>query len=204
MSIIESLHVKGFWRSQDLVEASVLDLVRQVGHVSREAEVLEPRASGEARDWSLSRHYGLRAFPWHTDGAISRHPPRYVALYARSVELGGATTDLLDVQARSSAQFFETVKSCVLRGCDSVGRPVIRRAYEVLEGSPCIRWDRRVFSVDAPRVRRAEDLLNRLQASHSVDWRDGMLIIFDNWRFLHRRSDVRPDEKRTLLRFYIH
>lgn len=156
-----------------------------------------------ADPWSLSGRYGLGEFPWHTDGAISKTPPRYMALLALECEPGGAATQLIDswerdIKANSVA---DRLRSVVLRGSDKSGRRRTLRARETVNGETLVRWDPRCLEADERNLREVDESI-AFSSVESIEWLPGELLIVDNWRMLHRRTAVDPSENRRIWRAY--
>ena len=163
-----------------------------LGALAEEARLV-PRDSRED-DWSLSGAYGRGEFPWHTDGAISTSPPRWMVLQSDSQTSVG--TELLDPDPVLLAKF----RKATLRAADARGRvrylpalvPSTKNAHR-------IRWDPRTCPATNPAL-NAE--VTSLPASRIVDWRKNTVALVDNHRILHRRPAVQ-EEHRELKRFYI-
>src|SRR4051794_25308753 len=66
------------------------ELGAQLGRASA-AELIIPGEGRTERRRSLSREFGFGCFPWHTDGAVSVRPPRWVILTAMEVSTTTAT-----------------------------------------------------------------------------------------------------------------
>lgn len=160
------------------------------------AMLLEPKGSGEARHWSLSGVYGLRAFPWHTDGAISSSPPRWLLL--KAVELSYPTcTELLVPDAGMIA----SLRGTILRARDRSGRV---KYLPAIVPDPCgssrLRWDPRTC---APRTGLRIEEIEERSPSVRIEWDVGRLLVVDNFKLLHRRPAVQEQGKRLLERTYV-
>ncbi|MEU9690293.1 TauD/TfdA family dioxygenase [Amycolatopsis japonica] len=156
-----------------------------------------------AEPWSLSGRYGLGEFPWHTDGAISKKPPRYMALLAIECQVGGALTQIFDTRNSDTGidSVADKLQSVVLRGRDKTGRRRTLRARETIDGEMLVRWDPRCLEAD-DRHHKEIDRSIATNTVESINWRPGTLAIIDNWRMLHRRTAVSPSENRRIWRAY--
>jgi len=104
---------------------------------ARQSGLLEAReASGE---WSLSGKYGWSPFPWHTDGAVSLNPPRWILL--RAVEMSApSSTELHQPSSTAVAR----LKRTVLRVQDRRGSVRYLPALTSdAQGYERLRWDPR-------------------------------------------------------------
>lgn len=168
-------------------------VVRELGPVV-DGGTLVPRAESES-EWSLSGAYGLGQFPWHTDGAISSAPPRWMLLYGERV-VSLATTDLLV----PSEHLLQRLAGSVLRSKDRSGRVRYLPAVVPLDdGRSRLRWDPRA----CPAVDDAVTAFVAAQApTVSIQWRQDMFVVVDNFRVMHRRSPADGLERR-LSRSYV-
>jgi L-asparagine oxygenase len=156
------------------------------------AEILHVTPAKEARPRSLSATYGEGAFPWHTDMAHIRVPPRFTILRSLS-DAGIRPTYLLD-----SKQIYQTSdEEAVLRneiwlvngGRGRFLTPILNNT--ISPGVDIFRYDscvmRSVESSSLESVRLMKAIAVR-KASAVVEWLPGLCVIFDNWRMLHARA----------------
>jgi alpha-ketoglutarate-dependent taurine dioxygenase len=157
--------------------------------------LLEPKDFGRAREWSLSGVYGLGAFPWHSDGAVSSSPPRWLLLQA--IELSYPTcTELLVPDADLIAALRETT----LRARDRSGQTKYLPAIvPVPAGGFRLRWDPRTCT---PRTGLAVEDIEERSPTVRIEWAVNRLLVVDNFRVLHRRPAVQGQGKRVLVRTY--
>lgn len=153
--------------------------------------------------------YRLDAFPFHSDMAHWRTPPRYLMLRCRK-GYGSVSTDLIDGSAivervgRSIMSRALVKPRRALRGSTPLyslfrpptsGRSSILRWDEVFIVPASPAGERGIIQVkdelvEAPRIRIA------LQS-------EGDTLLIDNWRMLHGRSAVMADqEDRVIQRAY--
>ncbi|WP_440065595.1 hypothetical protein [Streptosporangium sp. OZ121] len=143
--------------------------------------------------WSLSGTYGLEAFPWHTDGAISSRPPRWIVLRALSIPQS-TYTELLD----PDPPLLTGLRRTVLRAVDRTGRARHLPAAVSEEGRWRVRWDPRTCD---PRIGLSLDEVEAQDATTIIEWREGRIVVLDNARLLHRRPTVPAG--RVLERTYV-
>jgi len=188
-----TLSVRGFVCLQ--TRRLPVDFASQLGSRWTGARHLVARNKQMADPWSLSGQYGYGAFPWHTDGAVSTRPPRWLIL--RPVHLGGQTsTELLE----PDLELQRAMRRTTLQVRDRVGRvrylPAAIKDEEVL----WFRWDPRTCS---PRTGLTIEEMEQREPTEVITWKEGQLLILDNARILHRRPAVNPGMKRVLERVYV-
>jgi alpha-ketoglutarate-dependent taurine dioxygenase len=156
--------------------------------------VLRPSEEQPAA-FTHSGQYGLGRFPWHTDGAISPSPPRWVLLSCitnrskAATELYMPTTDQIIAMA-----------SLLLRSRNSFGQVRYLPAVSNQNGKALLRWDPRACP---PTNTDSTAMFDDVSPTLSVDWDERMTLIFDNQKYLHRRTKVLDGNDRLLEREYI-
>lgn len=187
-SVIETINVE-----------ELRTLLSRLGRYDPNSEVLlTPKEVSQSISYSLSGTYGKSIFPWHTDGAVALHPPRFVAMFGANIDSRAPGTDLLDCHAL--AELATRTRRSLLDVRLKSGRVIQLRASEVRNGIRMFRWDSRVCTprCDATLSR----YLETLQPTTSVDWKTGRGLIFDNWRMLHRRPAINDSSVRVIWRAY--
>ena len=169
-------------------------------------QTLVPRT--EAAPNSYSGIYGLDRFPFHSDLAHWRTPPRYLLLRC--------ITDFADVPALM-IDGHDLIDAVTL---DILGRAIFKprrprdgsvsllRLCEPVDDVVRVRWDE-VFLKPASRIGEVADLRVREWLSTCTptalslaETHDTLLI--DNWRMLHARSPILPGrETRAIERVYL-
>jgi len=154
------------------------------------AEVLTPTESQCAKKASLSKAYGLGAFPYHTDAAHWPRPPRYLVLYGYSDEQERPTVlvpwvDVLDRLSSVNSDAVMRATFLVRSGKHShycamnLGEPhLVRLDFTCMTPA----------TEDGYALKRecAEYLLSVLP--EKVYWRPGRVAVIDNWAILHGRG----------------
>lgn len=170
------------------------DVARRLGRPG-EPHLLMPRDRLESDKWSLSGAYGLGSFPWHTDGAVSPRPPRWLVLRALRVP-ERTSTELLEV----SPELLDGMSRTVLRITNRVGQ--VRYSPAVLPDGKRwrLRWDPRIC---APRGAVSVRFMEEQSATSVIEWQAQRLLIIDNTRLLHRRPSVNARVERVLERTYL-
>lgn len=159
--------------------------------------LLTPHDAPEADAWSLSGQYGLGAFPWHTDGAISAKPPDIILL--RAIRLSERTsTELL----LPTSNFIEALTGTLLRVKNRMGRVrYLPAVVPIADGRKKVRWDPRTCEPITGIA--AIDEIEQLPCTVRIDWEEGRLLVIDNRRLLHRRPAVARNSARMLERTYV-
>lgn len=139
---------------------------------------------------SLSGTYGFNAFPWHSDGAISPEPPRYVIMHCGEEEFS-EPTEVLSLHHESSALLVRSMARTVL----VIEHPRQGRRYasalQRTTSRVVARWDTRVCRpVDSPPARDALRRLEVADATGAVEWQPGTGAVIDNFAALHRRPPI--------------
>src|SRR5215813_853252 len=144
--------------------------------------LLAPADRSGARSWSLSGMFGRDAFPWHTDGAISSHPPHWLVL--RPVRLSEPTfTELLD----PGDELRQRLARTILLARDHVGRARYLPALVPMKDGYRIRWDSRTCQ---SRSRAVAQEVAMAAPTATIWWRLDLTLVIDNYRLLHRRPAV--------------
>lgn len=166
-------------------------------------EIISPKLPSAARPGTFSSIFGRGDFPFHTEMAHSRVPPRYLILGCEATGDRKASTEVLDVsQLLFSPEIERSLQVAPFLIKD--GRSSFYSNVRSQNG--------RVFRYDPvcmkPMTREAhqitETFSTAMKISHfSVEWEKGGILIVDNWRTLHRRSGVDASSGRKLVRMLV-
>ncbi|MEP9380578.1 TauD/TfdA family dioxygenase [Aquabacter sp. CN5-332] len=169
-------------------------------------QTLQPRV--DATPNTYSGNFGLDRFPFHTDLAHWKPPPRYLLLRCQ-VGYEDVPTLLIDGQRLIAS----ISRNALSRALFKPRRPrngalTLIRLLETRDGFDMLRWDE-IFLRPASRVGEAvdqlvRDWLKRAEPTAVALFRPGDTLIIDNWRMLHARSPI-PDgrEDRSIQRVYL-
>lgn len=152
--------------------------------------------------------FGLGNFPFHTDLAHWQIPPRYLLL--RCVQ-GYADVPTLMLDGRTIA---------AVVGEEMMGRALTRprrpqngeirilRLRQVCGLGEIIRWDQVYLRPASPVGKlvfsRFQSLIDGAQPIPVVMVDDGDVVLIDNWRMLHARPGIAPNQRnRKLERVYL-
>lgn len=167
-------------------------------------EVVEPLAASQAHPRSLSARYGLDALPFHTELSHRTKPCRYILLGCIDPGSPAAATMLLDWRdLRFSQQEVDLLEATPI-----LVRTGRRSFYSTIlaPGGAFLRYDPGCLEPLDDRGRGAMRLVEeRIANARSVahQWRQGDILIIDNWRVLHGRSPSDPRTGRRLARILI-
>lgn len=175
------------------------DAARQLGvfakmNDGRHHTHLKPREKGDSQPSSYSGIYGLERFPFHTDLAHWRGPPRYLIL--RCVTgFADVPTQLIDGQEIIKIVGNVNLQRALVRPRRPLnGKMPLLRLLQQFDGNQMLRWDEK-FLLGASElglevmtlVRRAIDQIDQ----KNITLLDvGDTIIVDNWRMLHARAPI--------------
>jgi alpha-ketoglutarate-dependent taurine dioxygenase len=176
--------------------AHLIDVAKQLGTplASRRkrspVEILTPIEMNKAKPSSPSRMFGLGALPLHTDTAHWIEPCRYIVLGCVSPGQCGRKTVLADSSALDiNEEMQQILRDCQYRVLN--GRRSFFASVQGPEGS-FFRFDQACM---VPIDVRSRIALERVGSAvfdlptEKVNWVKGQVLVIDNWRILHGRSD---------------
>ncbi len=191
----------GWMTLQTLPESNLLELGCALGEPipSRSdgplVDILRVIDANNAKERSLSAKFGKEAFPWHTDMAHIRIPPRFVVM--KSIGSSGRQTLLLDgnqlCRNRDKEAILKTDVWLVNGGRGRFLTPILN---DTLVPDSCIfRYDRCVMRPMRPSAESVAfiDSLENREPTAAIEWHPGLCLVLDNWRMLHARAP-RPAE----------
>jgi L-asparagine oxygenase len=169
-------------------------------------QILMPRTDAEPN--SYSGIFGLGHFPYHSDLAHWRTPPRYLLLRCIT-GYADVPTLLIDGHDLIDAVTHDILSRAIFKPRrPRNGSISLLRLCERVEDVVRIRWDE-VFLIPASKVgevanlRIREWLSTHTPTALSLAEPHDMLLI-DNWRMLHARSPILPGrESRVIERIYL-
>lgn len=177
---------------------------RIAGRAGSLEEVVQPLAADDAHPRSLSVRYGLGALPFHTELSHRPRPCRYLLLGCVDPGSPGAATMLLDWRTLG----FSQDELALLEETPVLVRTGRRSFYSTIlaPGGAFLRYDPGCLEALDERGRRAMRLMGDRIAdapSSAHHWRQGDILIIDNWRVLHGRSPSGRGSGRRLARILI-
>lgn len=154
-------------------------------------DTLMPLSENEAHQYSLSANFGINEFPFHTDGAYFKKPPKHILMrYIGSIDQPTPTIigDLkyLDEDTMSELQFHVwKVKS----RNSSFYSAILSDDQEIYRYDSCI--------MQPVSKRLPLDFFQRIvdtTPKHTVTWELNKTIVIDNWTTVHKRLQVQKHE----------
>lgn len=216
-SLHHTLAAKGFTVIEWPVHRSLLSLAGSFGAVrpsrvgGQMVDSLRPIPPTAAHPRSLSVRYGQGAFPFHTDGAADRLPPRYVFLrLAPESPASERPTVAVDFRTlRLPPSDVEALTREVWVVNSGHGRfltPILRTTRE---GLLRLRFDvdcmKPMMPTFAETAHRLADACQEAEPEQ-IYWRPGEVLVIDNWVTLHARGTApnSGEEERVLERVSVH
>lgn len=168
-------------------------------------DTLLPTEAKAANPRSLSRVHAFGEFPLHIDTAHWLTPCRYVMLACVSPGSANRPTLLMDTWRLPLTEYQSTlVHSMPLRvtnGRNSFFSTILSKSRTF------VRFDPGCMTPTTPEGGKALAVLERQNWPdyiETIQWKSGMVLVIDNWRMLHGRSQADcPDTNRRLLRISI-
>ena len=211
-SIREEVDVYGFaFRQSYRSNLSTLEVACALGEPlvpweGRQIQKLVPRATSEPNTYSGV--YGLNQFPFHTDLANWQMPPRYLIL--RCVKgYRDLPTILIDGHCMVESIGANFLQRAIVRPRrPKEGRFRLLQIYDAVGVDRRIRWDEvflepaNEFAVMARNTIR--DWLAESSPKSIALAQENDTLILDNWRILHARSPIMPNQlDREIERVYL-
>lgn len=152
---------------------------------------LTPLAAGDAPPRSLSAVHGVGSFPFHTDAAHHRQPPRWVVMHCIDPGPAHRPTLLADAARLSLTDRQWRALERAVCWVRSGGRGFLAAIVGHRDGRTMIRYDGGCMAPADPSFAGAAELFrDAVSAAPHVrlEWQRDDLVIFDNWRILHARG----------------
>ncbi|RFB85020.1 hypothetical protein B5K11_32155 [Rhizobium leguminosarum bv. trifolii] len=169
---------------------------------------LAPAAKETSTPNTYSGLYGVQGFPFHTDMAHWRVPPRYLMLRC-VVGFREVPTMLIDGAELAREVGLKLLARAIVRPRRPVlGQLPLLRIYQPMEEGAILRWDE-VFIKPASRAgdegsAQFREMLSHCKYRSIVLAAPGDTLVIDNWRMLHARASVPSGcEGRKLERVYL-
>ena len=164
---------------------------------------LVPIKKSEAHRQSLSANFGIGDFPFHTDGAYFKIPPRFIIMrYLKGIQ-NPTPTILCDLNQINSDDK-ENLKHCIWK--------VKSRNNDFLstilsDDEAYYRYDKCVMTPVISKNQNGlffESLIAELPKTQ-INWTINKAVIIDNWTYLHTRPKVSGQEinNRTIQRIMV-
>lgn len=188
--------------------AALLKLARELGEPipSRKAgdlvDRLVPTTAEKAHLRSMSTLFGEGAFPFHTDAAYLRIPPRFAILRHAEGEFVSRPTLLLDSQRLPLSSYALNILRrevwLVNGGRGRFYTPILNET--LVPGTTIARFDRNCMKPVGDEASRSLEILENVLAlsePQSISWSKARVLIVDNWRVLHARGPKPSEENES-------
>ncbi len=210
IELVDEVNKKGFTILKNFPERDLLLLAAAFGFsVSEDRDGvlikdLYLQESNDAPQNTLSREYGKAEFPFHTEAAYWKIPPKYMMLFCVNPGSGGRQTRLLTPPLTS----LKLCQQHVLNNDIWTVFPLRHPFLTTISENRMIRYD---MNCMRPSVSDSESavIMNQIineSPITNVDWEKNQLLIINNHKCLHSRSsNFRPSEgfrklKRVLIK----
>lgn len=168
-------------------------------------DILTPRDKDSAHPRSMSAIYGKGPFPFHTDGAYFRLPPRYVFLRGTKKDTDCPTLISSMSALWASPELTRRVKHSVWVVSD--GRQAFYSSpIHEQQNKKLLRFDNCCMKPASAAFADVSDLLEQAATNSGVEevyWEEGLTLVLDNWRVFHARPDVTHTSNRKLERVFV-
>lgn len=165
-------------------------------------DVLRARVESDAPKRSLSGKHGLGRFPFHTDFAHYRNPPRWVLL--RASESSGCATVVADTRRLELSPTERSAVAGALWIVDPGRRHFLASALS--RDGLTVRYDAACMHTAharwAPMTALFTDAI-ALLPSEQIVWSPMRVLILDNARIVHGREPVPGSKHRQLQRVVV-
>jgi alpha-ketoglutarate-dependent taurine dioxygenase len=152
-------------------------------------------------------------FDWHSDGLYHARPPRYVLLHCLDPGDGKVNTEFAEMDyvlwmlRPSSYRTLLKLRSHYVGHGGTFDHPVIAIGGALLASRGYVSPLPGLSLEEIPSVRdigvALSDLYDHLEGcAMPHEWRAGGTLIFDQYRYLHRRKSAVIDRERKLLRLW--
>jgi len=160
----------GWARLASVAESDVIEIASWLGRpvprrgIGSVLDAVRPRPVGQARPNTMSAHYGLGAFPFHTEAAYSRVPPRFVLLYLANEDSSRRPTLLHDIRLLAVDHEQRVLMTREVWVVKSGRLPFLTSilSSDTVAGQEIVRFDRHCMIPAAPFSGAAAVVLNSL------------------------------------------
>lgn len=207
--ILQRLEEQGVARIPAVDPVDLLSIASQLGSPTADfnseelIRVISPAHAGRSSE-SLSSRYGLGEFPFHTECAYWREPPKYILLHCLTPGAGDRPTGYCDVASVSNLDM-SPLHDSLYRIRRSSGS-FLARCFERVNHDWRVRADRDCMlpvdeSRDPLRIVLFPAIRDKVIWHH---WEQNELLILDNWRVVHGRGSASTiDHDRQIARLLV-
>lgn len=167
--------------------------------------ILTPNKESSAK-YTLSQIYGFNKYPFHTDGAQHKIPPRYILLLNQTEGHNKTKTllkDGLSIANLHKSLFFNSIFQINGNGFKELS-PIVNNRK--VKGQSIFRYNPVIMR---SIIKKKKDDINHVIESAreiEIDWLPKGYLAIDNWRMLHSREAISENKNSRIIErveFYI-
>lgn len=177
---------------------------RAAGRNQAREELIQPQDVCDSHPRSLSARFGLKALPLHTELSHRPIPCRYLLLGCINTGTSDVKTVLLDWRTLSFSSdelsALESAPLLIRNGRRSFYGTILPPDHKYLRYDPCCLEavdERGKWALKVVETQLAKGF------AHNHLWKQGQILIIDNWRMLHGRGASSNSTGRQLARILI-
>lgn len=169
-------------------------------------QYLRPKERGLGIKDSLSYKYGLDEFPYHTDTAFWDNPAKLILMTSK--QPSSCQTLLIDIQEllnslpeRELSYFHNSVYTLKTPNQIKFVSVLQRKGEDFI-----FRYDPNIMVPYNSNAKKAEEIISsfiREVKPVQIEWTGENVLLLNNWRLLHKRSECKNEPQRVLKRIYI-
>ncbi|MBW1294045.1 hypothetical protein [Aquimarina litoralis] len=152
-------------------------------------DTLTPKNQKTINKISLSKIYGTNRFPFHTDCAYLKIPPKYILLrYVGNVE-NPTPTEIKEIDFNKlNIKEIEFLKNTIwiVKGQKS-------NFYSKIYDNGILRYDENIMTLSSPTENLIKQILDKLETK-TIQWYKNKTIVINNWSSVHSRPLVSKNE----------
>jgi alpha-ketoglutarate-dependent taurine dioxygenase len=210
---LSEVDLSGGWNlfDYDIEDGSLISLAGKLGEIQPDdngiiVQYLRPRFRGEGVEGSFSFNLGLNEFPFHTDTAFWEHPARFLLMASQKASSCGTividTSGWIDslTEAEINTLLNSVFSLRTIHGIKFVSILCRIGKNFLFRYDPNIMEPFNASAKSAVKMIR-NFIINTKQIE--VEWTGNNVLVLDNWRLMHKRSECKHELNRVLKRVYI-
>lgn len=152
-------------------------------------DILSPKKSEVSNKLSLSKIYGINRFPFHTDCAYLKTPPKYILLRYIGSQDNPTPTEIKHLNF-NKLNFKE--KEFLNNTIWSV-KGLKGNFYSKIYEKGILRYDENIMNLCSPIDNLISQILSKLE-TEIIHWNKNKTIVINNWTSFHSRPIVSDNE----------
>lgn len=199
-SILQTVKEEGWIELNFDADKSLFEFAENFGNpigsrfTSLAGDILCPTRQQDTVKLSMSKKYGLNAFPYHTDCAYYTIPPRLIFFRIKNINNSSATMLMRVKDLSLNNQTLEYLKSglFLIKGYKKL-------FYSHLLIDNIFRWDEDCIEPIDKYAKVGTEIIQKSiinTQSHKHYWQNiNKILIVDNWQILHAREKCNNTER---------